>query len=63
MTSLRINNLISKLGGLLVLLAFATAACLPTHLSAQELSATKGGLGGVVTDSRVRSYPERGSLS
>ena len=56
MTSKRINKLICKMGSLFVLLAFATAACLPT-LSAQELSGTKGGLQGVVTDSSGAVVP------
>src|ERR1700733_1833293 len=38
------------MGNLLILLAFALAACLPTHLHGQELSGVKGGLQGVVTD-------------
>jgi hypothetical protein len=45
------------MGSLFVLLAFATAACLPTHLSAQELSGTKGGLQGIVTDSSGAVVP------
>ncbi len=57
MTSSRINKLISKMGSLLVVLTFATAACLPTRLSAQELSGTKGGLQGVVTDSSGAVVP------
>jgi Carboxypeptidase regulatory-like domain len=56
-TSKRINKLICKMGSLFVLLAFATAACLPTHLSAQELSGTKGGLQGIVTDSSGAVVP------
>jgi hypothetical protein len=55
-TSKRINKLICKMGSLFVLLAFATAACLPT-LSAQELSGTKGGLQGIVTDSSGAVVP------
>jgi hypothetical protein len=38
------------MGALFVLLAFAITACLSNHLIAQELSATKGGLGGAITD-------------
>ena len=45
------------MGSLLVLLAFAIAACLSTHLSAQELSGTKGGLAGIVTDSSGAVVP------
>ncbi len=56
MTSTRINKLICKMGSLFVLLAFAMAACLPT-LSAQELSGTKGGLQGIVTDSSGAVVP------
>ncbi len=56
MTSLRINRGISKLGSLLAVLAFAITACLPT-ISAQELSATKGGLAGLVTDSSSAVVP------
>ena len=57
MTPLRINNFIPRIGTLLVLLAFTTAACLPTRLAAQELSGTKGGLQGVVTDSSGAVVP------
>jgi Carboxypeptidase regulatory-like domain len=56
-TSTRMNTFISKMGSLLVLLAFATAACLPTRLAAQELSGTKGGLQGSVTDSSGAVVP------
>ena len=44
------------MGASLILLAFAFAACLP-NLSAQELSGTKGGLQGVVTDSSGAVVP------
>ena len=57
MTSSRINSGISRMGNLLILLAFAIATCLSTHLSAQELSGTKGGLQGVVTDSSGAVVP------
>jgi hypothetical protein len=53
-TSSRINSGISKMGALLILLAIT--ACLPT-LSAQELSGTKGGLQGNVTDSSGAVVP------
>jgi hypothetical protein len=56
-TSSRIHNHIFKIGSLLVLVAFAIAACLPMRLSAQELSGTKGGLQGVVTDSSGAVVP------
>ena len=56
MTSSRFINGISKMGASLILLAFAFAACLP-NLSAQELSGTKGGLQGVVTDSSGAVVP------
>jgi outer membrane receptor protein involved in Fe transport len=55
--SSRINNAFSKMGGLLVLMAFVLSICLTTHLSAQELSGTKGGLQGVVTDSSGAVIP------
>jgi hypothetical protein len=55
-TSSRINSGISKMGAILILLAFAITACLPT-LSAQELSGTKGGLQGNVTDSSGAVVP------
>jgi len=55
-TSSRFINGISKMGASLILLAFAFAACLP-NLSAQELSGTKGGLQGVVTDSSGAVVP------
>src|SRR5580698_2481365 len=45
------------MGSLFVLLAFATAACMHTRLSAQELSGTKGGLQGIVTDSSGAVVP------
>jgi hypothetical protein len=45
------------MGSLLVLVAFAIAASLPMRLSAQELSGTKGGLQGVVTDSSGAVVP------
>jgi hypothetical protein len=44
-------------GSLLILLAFALTACLTTRLSAQELSGTKGGLQGNVTDSSGAVVP------
>jgi hypothetical protein len=44
------------MGAMLILLAFAIAACLPT-LSAQELSGTKGGLQGNVTDTSGAVVP------
>jgi Carboxypeptidase regulatory-like domain/TonB-dependent Receptor Plug Domain len=53
-----INNAFSKMGGLLVLMAFAFATCLTTHLTAQELSGTKGGLQGSVTDSSGAVVPD-----
>jgi hypothetical protein len=55
-TSSRINSVFCKMGALFILLAFAITACLPT-LSAQELSGTKGGLGGIVTDSSGAVVP------
>jgi len=42
---------------LLILLAFAMTACLPNRIAAQELSGTKGGLQGVVTDSSGAVVP------
>ena len=57
MTRLSINSFISRMSSLLVLLAFATAACLTPHLKAQELSATKGGLAGLVSDSSGAVVP------
>jgi len=45
------------MGSLLVVLAFALATCLSTNLSAQELSGTKGGLQGVITDSSGAVVP------
>jgi hypothetical protein len=56
-TSSRIHNHIFKISSLLVLVAFAIAASLPMRLSAQELSGTKGGLQGVVTDSSGAVVP------
>jgi Carboxypeptidase regulatory-like domain len=56
-TSSRIHNHIFKMGSLLVLVAFAIAASLPMRLSAQELSGTKGGLQGVVSDSSGAVVP------
>ncbi len=56
MTSSRINSGISKMGAMLIVLAFAITACLPT-LTAQELSGTKGGLQGNVTDSSGAVVP------
>ncbi len=58
MTSSRINGFF-KMGALLILLAFAFTACQPTLL-AQELSATKGGLAGLVTDSSGAVVPGAG---
>jgi hypothetical protein len=55
-TSSRINSAFCKMGAMFILLAFAIMACLPT-LSAQELSATKGGLAGLVTDSSGAVVP------
>jgi hypothetical protein len=46
----------SRKGSLIVLLAFAIAACLQS-ISAQELSGTKGGLQGVVNDSSGAVVP------
>ena len=40
-----------------ILLAFVFVACLAARLSAQELSGTKGGLAGVVTDSSGAAVP------
>ena len=57
MTISRINSGISRMGNLLILLAFAIATCLSTNLSAQELSGTKGGLQGVVNDSSGAVVP------
>ncbi len=57
MTISRINSGISRMGNLLILLAFAIATCLSTNLSAQELSGTKGGLQGTVTDSSGAVVP------
>lgn len=57
MTSSRINSGTSRMGSLLILLAFALATCLSARLSAQELSGTKGGLQGVVTDSSGAVVP------
>ena len=48
---------LTKASTLLVLLAFAFTACLPTRLVAQELSGTKGGLQGIVTDSTGAVVP------
>jgi Carboxypeptidase regulatory-like domain len=56
-TSSRINSGISRIGNLLILLAFALAACLPTHLHGQELSGVKGGLQGIVTDTAGAVVP------
>ncbi len=56
MTSSRIFSGFFKMGASLILLAFAITACLPT-LSAQELSGTKGGLAGNVTDSSGAVVP------
>ena len=56
MTSSRINSVFCKMGALFILLAFAITAFLPP-LSAQELSATKGGLAGLVTDSSGAVVP------
>ena len=50
MTTLMIKRGILRMSNLLVILAIAAAACLPSHLLAQELSGTKGGLAGTVTD-------------
>ena len=50
MTSSSIKHGIFKTGNALVLLALAVATCLSTPLIGQELSATKGGLGGAITD-------------
>ncbi len=58
MTSSLISRFI-KAGALLAILAFAITACLP-NLSAQELSATKGGLAGLVTDSSGAVVPGAG---
>jgi hypothetical protein len=55
-TSSRINSGPLRLGAFFILLAFAITACLQT-LSAQELSGTKGGLQGVVTDSSGAVVP------
>ncbi len=58
MTSSRMNRVsISTMGSWLVLFAFALAACLSARLSAQELSGTKGGLAGIVTDSSGAAVP------
>src|SRR5579863_8118104 len=56
-TSSRINNGFFKMGALFIVLAFAITACLPT-VSAQELSGTKGGLAGNVTDSSGAVVPD-----
>jgi hypothetical protein len=56
-TSSRINSGFFKMGALFIVLAFAITACLPAHLAAQELSGTKGGLQGVVTDSSGAVVP------
>ena len=56
MTSSRINSVFCKMGALFILLAFAITAFL-SPLSAQELSATKGGLAGLVTDSSGAVVP------
>src|ERR1700760_3987390 len=46
-----------KKGALFILLAFAITACVPSTLFAQELSATKGGLGGAITDKSGSAIP------
>ncbi len=56
MTSSRINSRPCKMGAFFILLAFAITAFIPTAL-AQELSGTKGGLQGVVTDSSGAVVP------
>jgi protocatechuate 3,4-dioxygenase beta subunit len=56
-TSSRINSGIFKMGALFIVLAFAITACLPNRLAAQELSGTKGGLQGTVTDSSGAVVP------
>jgi hypothetical protein len=48
---------LTKASTLLVLLAFAILTLLPTRLAAQELSGTKGGLQGNVTDSSGAVVP------
>jgi Carboxypeptidase regulatory-like domain len=53
----RINSGLPRMGNLLILLAFAIATCLSTNLSAQELSATQGGLSGTVTDNSGGAVP------
>ncbi len=57
MASTRIHNVFSKTGALLGLLALAIASCLPHNLTAQELSTTKGGLGGAITDNSGAVIP------
>ena len=58
MTSLRMKRIsISRMRSWLVLLVFALVACLSARLSAQELSGTKGGLQGNVTDSSGAAVP------
>lgn len=57
MTSSRINSGRFKTGAFFILLAFAITACMPTLL-AQELSGTKGGLQGIVTDSSGAVVPD-----
>jgi hypothetical protein len=59
-TSSRIDNLISRMGSLFVLMAFAIATCFSTPLKAQELSGVKGGLQGIVTDSSGAVVPGAG---
>ncbi len=53
------KQFISRTRGLLLLLAFTTAACIPSPspLFAQELSATQGGLGGTITDKSGAAVP------
>jgi hypothetical protein len=49
---------LSMTGSWLILFAFALAACLSARLPAQELSGTKGGLQGIVTDSSGAVVPD-----
>ncbi len=57
MTSSRFHSRPFKMGAFSILLAFAITAFLPAAL-AQELSGTKGGLQGVVTDSSGAVVPD-----
>jgi carboxypeptidase family protein len=57
LTILKRNSGISNVSNYIILLALAIAGCLSANLSAQELSGTKGGLQGIVTDSSGAVVP------